>query len=264
MPLGGRLLLETANVDLPVPLERQGATVPAGQYVKLRIQDSGTGIEAEILPRIFEPFFTTKEKGKGTGLGLSTVYGIVKQSNGFIFVESEKGMGTTFDIYLSRLDSHSRLATTSREPLGDESQERRRLEGTETILLVEDEAAVRELASLTLQMKGYHLLVAEDGEQGLRLWQQHRDEIDLIVTDVVMPHLSGRELVKRTLPEKPELRVLFLSGYTDEAVGHPAIPDSNLSFMSKPFTPSSLAAKVRDVLDQRRRSPLPPTTDPTG
>jgi CheY-like chemotaxis protein len=201
----------------------------------------------EVKARIFEPFFTTKEKGKGTGLGLSTVYGIVKQSGGYIWVYSEAGRGTTFKVYLPRVDAPAETLTRPKQ--GDS------LAGSETILLAEDDAILRPLAKALLEKLGYTVLDAADAAMALSGARAHQGPINLLVADVVMPGLSGRELARRLAEFRPETRVLYVSGYTDDAIVHHGMLEPGLHFLQKPFTPAVLARKVREVLDLPERTP---------
>jgi CheY-like chemotaxis protein len=208
----------------------------------LAVSDSGQGIPLELQKHIFEPFFTTKEQGKGTGLGLATVYGIVKQSGGYIEVDSEPGRGTTFRIYLPRADSASSAperGPSATAPTG----------GTETILLVEDEDGVRELARDILRANGYTVLEARNGAEGLLLGERHQGPLELLLTDVVMPRMSGRELAERLTPLRPDLSVLYMSGYTDDAVIRHGVLGAGTAFLQKPFTPAVLVQRVRETLD---------------
>jgi CheY-like chemotaxis protein len=243
MPQGGKLIIETANIELDEMYARQHLNVTPGLYVMLTVSDTGTGMDAKTRSRIFEPFFTTKEQGKGTGLGLATVYGIVKQSGGDIWVYSEPGQGTTFKIYLP----HVAEVTPVPEPqprLSDLSS------GEEIVLLVEDEEAVRNLAYRSLELGGHMVLVASQGAEALSLCEQQRGPIHLLVTDVVMPGgMNGQELAERLRARHPGLRVLFISGYTDEAIVHHGVLEPGLFLLQKPFTPNSLLRKVREVLD---------------
>jgi PAS domain S-box-containing protein len=244
MPEGGRLTIETANVDLDESFSHSSVMLSPGPYVMLAVTDNGCGMDAETQAHIFEPFFTTKEKGKGTGLGLATVYGIVKQSGGYVWVYSEPGRGTSFKVYLPRVWDEQ--ATPGRD---------RRIEGhalpqgTETILLVEDERGVRELAREYLEMTGYTVIEAENGHTALELAGLHSGPIHLLMTDVVMPGISGRELSERVKSIRPGIRVLFMSGYTDQAVVHHGILETDAVLLQKPFTVAALAAKLRDILN---------------
>jgi CheY-like chemotaxis protein len=205
------------------------------------VSDNGMGMDAETQKRVFEPFFTTKEVGKGTGLGLSTAYGIVKQSGGSIWVYSEVGLGTTFKIYLPR---HVAEAEACGETPGPPLLSR----GTETILLVEDEEMVRTLARAVLQESGYKVLEAERAAEALRICEEHKEPIHLLLTDVVMPQVSGRELAESLSASRPDTRVLFMSGYTDDTIVRHGVPGPGTSFLEKPFTPETLVRKVQDVL----------------
>jgi two-component system, cell cycle sensor histidine kinase and response regulator CckA len=242
MPRGGKLITETRNVELDTSFAGQFSyQVRPGPYVMLAVSDTGQGIPREVQGRIFEPFFTTKELGKGTGLGLSTVYGIVKQSGGYIWVYSEEGRGTTFKIYLPRVDA------TSESPVRPPAREVGHRSAT--ILLVEDEAAVRSVAHRLLERLGYTVLEAENGEDALRVARERGGEIDLLLTDVVMPVMGGRELTERLADCCPRLRVLYTSGYTDEAVVRHGIVDGSAAFLQKPYQMTELAEKVAEVLD---------------
>ena len=242
MPQGGNLTIETANVELREEYTSKHVGVRPGNYAMLAISDTGVGMNEETQARIFDPFFTTKEKDKGTGLGLSTVYGIVKQSGGNIWVYSEPGHGTTFKIYLPQIESPA--AQTEIETKEEDAPR-----GSETILLVEDEDVVRGLARQILEQAGYHVLEARGGEEAVHLSTEHSGAIDLLLTDVVMPKASGKEIANLITSIRPDLRVLFMSGYTDEAIVHHGVLDSGVEFIQKPFTPASLARKVREVLE---------------
>jgi len=223
---------------------RRHIAVKPGSYVMLSISDTGVGMTKEVQERVFEPFFTTKEMGKGTGLGLSTVYGIVKQSGGNIWVYSEVGKGSTFKIYLPRVEEALEEAVRE-EVIGEIPR------GGETILVVEDEEAVRKLAVRLLKRQGYKVLEAPDGGQAFILCEKYQDPIHLILSDVIMPGMSGRELVERLQRIHPEMRVLYMSGYTDNVIIHHGILEQGLAFIQKPFTLETLARKVREVLDKR-------------
>jgi len=235
----------------------------------LEVSDTGVGIDSETQKHLFEPFFTTKDQGKGTGLGLSTVYGIVRQSGGHIRLDSEPGKGATFHVYLPRVEqSRPALArgvsgqgegtVVGRDEARERTEARRR---RETVLLVEDAKRVRQVVREILEMNGYEVLEARHGAEALRLSAQHQGLIQLMVTDVVMPEMSGRELAQRLMPLRPDMRVLYMSGYTDDAIVRHGVLDSGIAFIAKPFTPDGLAAKVRDVLDSPPRSPLPVAAD---
>ncbi len=240
MPTGGRILIQTSEEELDA-VRREHSLIQPGSYILLSVSDTGTGMDKETQSRIFEPFFTTKEKGKGTGLGLSTVYGIVKQSGGYIFAHSELGSGSTFRIYLPKVadpPGQTGLAKHTQAPSG----------GSETVLLVEDEDSVRELVRETLQSKGYTVMEACDGINGMKVAETHDGKIDILITDVVMPGMSGRELAQRVSASRPTIKVLYLSGYTEDAIIHEGVLDPGTAFLQKPFTLQALARKVRDVL----------------
>ena len=245
MPTGGRLTLSTANVELVTSQNGRFESTPPGCYVSLAVSDTGSGMDVATLDHIFEPFFTTKEVGKGTGLGLPMVYGIVKQNHGYIEVESQPGQGTTFKIYLPRLDE-------ALEAPGARITPAARLEGSETILVVEDEEALRTLLCRFFRLYGYNVLEAQHGGEALLLCEQHQGPIDLMVTDVVMPQMSGKELADRLAPLHPEMTVFFMSGYTDSDLTPYGAPEPSQHFMSKPFRPMDLVKKVRDILDVSR------------
>ena len=243
MPSGGKLAIETGNVDVDETFAQTHYPIVPGRYVMLVVCDTGVGMEAEVRSRIFEPFFTTKPTGKGTGLGLSTVYGIVKQSGGYIWAYSEPDLGTTFKVYLPRVEEAVPTREGKTASLGTNL-------GAETILLVEDERSVRTLARRILEGRGYTVLEAGDGGEAMQLSARHEGSIDLLLTDVVMPELSGPELAERLAPLRPETRVLFTSGYTDHALLRASVWESGANFLQKPFTPEALVQKVRGVLDR--------------
>ncbi len=243
MPEGGKLILETENVDLKEPMAGKHFTMPAGRYVKLSISDTGIGMDEETKDRLFEPFFTTKERGQGTGLGLSTVYGIIKQSGGYIWVYSEEGKGTTFKIYLPR------ETAAVEEPKPSRKKEKHEFRGTETILLVEDDNEVRNVAERILVEFGYKVIVAENGQKALDLASETKEHIDLLVTDVIMPGLSGNIVAEHLVVDYPDLKVLYISGYTDDAIMHHGVLEKGTNFIQKPFTILSLTEKIRKVLD---------------
>ena len=242
MPRGGKLTIETANAELDQSYALEHRAVAPGPYVMLAVSDTGVGMDAATQARIFEPFFTTKEKGKGTGLGLATVYGIVKQSGGNIWLYSEPGRGTTFKIYLPRVDQ-------APEQLAAAPAVRETPRGTETVLLVEDDDAVRTLTRKMLAAHGYTVLAAGGGAEALELAAGHTGPIHLLVTDVVLPGMSGRDLAARFRSGRPGVKVLYTSGYTDEAIVHHGILDAGIAFLQKPFTSTTLAHKVRETLD---------------
>ena len=243
MPQGGKLTLETRNVILDEDYAQQHLSLESGSYVALAITDTGCGMDAETLSRIFEPFFTTKEQGRGTGLGLATVYGIIRQSGGSIWVYSEPGRGTTFKIYLPRIEG----------PVAESEETRGEPEspgGTEILLVVEDDELVRKLTCEALRHYGYQVLEAANGGEALLACEKLQGPVSLMITDVVMPQMSGRELADRLHQLHPEMGVLYMSGYTDDAVIRHGLSDTAMFFLQKPFTPSALAIKVREVLDR--------------
>jgi len=242
MPHGGKLTLETSNVELDEKYAGEHQPIAPGSYVMLAVSDTGLGMSAEVQARVFEPFFTTKEVGKGTGLGLSMVYGIVKQSGGYIWVYSEPGQGTTFKIYLPRVNQPAEAPGADKRP-GNVQR------GTETILLVEDDPQLRQLSSSVLSHCGYKVLAAASPEEGLEICKSNHRDIRLLVTDVVMPRMNGRQLAEEIVRISPKTRVLYISGYTNNAIVHYGVLDPGLWFLPKPYTLSSLVAKVREVLD---------------
>jgi PAS domain S-box-containing protein len=242
MPHGGRLTLQTENVNLDEARAAGHYPIRPGQYVLLTVSDTGSGMDAETQKHIFEPFFTTKEQGKGTGLGLATVHGIVHQSGGYIYVYSELGNGSCFKIYLPRVDQVAEPAE-SRQAIEHHAR------GTETILVVEDEAMVRDLTLEVLKESGYTVISAERPDDALRICAQNQGPIDLLLTDVVMPGMSGLELAERLKPERPTMKVLYVSGYTADAVARRGMSDPKTAFLQKPFAPGALVRKVREVLE---------------
>ena len=244
MPQGGQLTVETANMDLEEDYFRKhGIEEQPGSYVMLSVSDTGIGMDKETQARIFEPFFTTKGLGKGTGLGLSTVYGIVKQSKGNIWVYSEPDKGSTFKIYLPRVEEPARIMEKAEKKGAS-------LQGSETILVVEDDDMVRNLALKALKYYGYTVLCARDDQEALHMCREHKGPVQLMLTDVVMPGMGGRELAKSLKKLRPEMKVLFMSGYTDNAISHSGILAPHVNFIEKPFLPETLAGKVRKVLDK--------------
>jgi|HubBroStandDraft_6_1064221.scaffolds.fasta_scaffold27990_2 two-component system cell cycle sensor histidine kinase/response regulator CckA len=239
MPKGGKITLETRNESLGDG-PKENLYIQSGRYVLLSITDTGFGMDKETQSRIFEPFFTTKEKGKGTGLGLSTVYGIVKQSGGYIFAKSELGCGASFRIYLPQVED-------ALEPLIP-VRHSQAVGGSETVLLVEDESSVRQLVRETLETRGYKVLEAENGETALQAAASHNGPIDILITDVVMPGISGQELSQKLCSLDPALKVLYLSGYTEDSIIHEGTLEAGTAFLQKPFTLQTLSRKVREVL----------------
>jgi two-component system cell cycle sensor histidine kinase/response regulator CckA len=243
MPDGGRLTIETANVELDAEYVATHGEGTPGPHVLLAVSDTGMGMSPEVRARLFEPFFTTKEAGAGTGLGLATVFGVVKQSGGSIYVYSEEGAGTTFKIYLPAAQAES-------VPAPAPAAEPAVASGSESIMVVEDDESVRELVRLILEGNGYRVHAVGDPADAARIYSEVPSGIDLLLTDVVMPQLSGRELAERLAEDNPGLRVLFMSGYSDEAVYRHGVLSPDAAFIEKPFTERTLTRKVREVLDQ--------------
>ncbi len=241
MPRGGKLTMETANVELDEDYARLHPGATAGPHVMLAVSDDGTGMDATTLQRVFEPFFTTKGVGKGTGLGLATVFGIATQSGGSISVYSEVGQGTTFKVYLPRTDQA--LQPRAPEPLG--ALETR---GTETVLLAEDEPQLRALLASILERSGYRVLVAASPDEALRASERHAGPVDLLLTDVVMPGMNGRQLAERLRPARPAMKVLYMSGYTTNVIIHHGVLDEGVAFLQKPITPEIVLRRVREAL----------------
>ncbi len=242
MPQGGTLTIETGNVEIDEAQARVRSPMLAGPYVRLAVADTGCGMDAATQARIFEPFFTTKETGKGTGLGLSTVYGIIKQSGGYIWVDSTPSQGTTFQIYLPQVDTPLEAVATREVSIPQRCD-------SATILLVEDEEMVRVVARDTLHAQGYTVLEAMNGGAALLISERHQGAIDLLLTDVVMPYMSGSELAQRLTAQRPEMRVLYMSGYTDETLAPHGVLEPGIVFLAKPFTPDGLLRKVSETLE---------------
>jgi two-component system, cell cycle sensor histidine kinase and response regulator CckA len=242
MPNGGVLTIETANILLNESYADLQLDVPSGAYVRLSVSDTGTGIPPEIQPHLFEPFFTTKPAGQGTGLGLATVYGIVKQSQGHIWFDTAPDKGTTFTVYLPVAENPPSPSSAARRPATTD------LAGTETVLIVEDDSRLQALDVRILRRYGYNVLVASDGIEAQRVCKEHRGAINLVLMDVVMPGPSGRLTADWILQQRPETKIIYMSGYTDDAIAHHGVLDAGMNFLQKPFTPEILARKVRDAL----------------
>jgi two-component system, cell cycle sensor histidine kinase and response regulator CckA len=242
----GNLTIETDHVCFDAEYCAEHAGFVPGDFIMLPVSDDGQGMDRDTLDKIFQPFFTTKEKGKGTGLGLSTVYGIVKQSNGNIWVYSEPGHGTTFKIYLP-------VAGMTVSEIGNPKKgETKDLFGSETVLVVEDDESLRKLAIKALEKYGYTVLTAADGREALRTCQEYKDPIHIMVTDVIMPGISGKDLANRLTDMMPDMKVLYMSGYTDNVIVHHGVLEKGIAFLQKPFTPEGLARKVREVIEKRK------------
>jgi CheY-like chemotaxis protein len=253
MPTGGRLLLKTAQADVDASQAIEVAGLAPGPYVTLTVSDTGGGMEPNVLAHAFEPFFTTKEKGRGTGLGLATVYGIVKQSGGYVTVQSAPGAGATFCIYLPRVAAVAEPPVETRRPSKAER-------GSETVLVVEDEAALRTLARQILEANGYSVLEAASGLEALVTARGYSGPIHLLLTDVVMPGMSGPDLAERLKSERQELAVLFMSGYTDDALGHHGALTPGTLLIQKPFTEERLTRQLREALASVDRHALAGST----
>jgi len=245
MPNGGRLTIETRNVVLDAEYLAGDARIEPGEYVEVAVSDTGHGMDRETLSRLFEPFFTTKEHGRGTGLGLAICYGIIRQAGGAISVYSEPGRGSTFKVYLRRVDAIAEAPAVAEATTGAPH-------GRETILLVEDEAPIRELAARALREHGYTVIVAADGAEAVRIGRERLDEIDAVVTDVVLPFVGGRELVAQLRQDRPTLPVLYMSGYSPSTVPGGQFVERDSAFLLKPFTPRTLGERVREIVDARK------------
>jgi two-component system cell cycle sensor histidine kinase/response regulator CckA len=244
MPRGGTLSIETRNLESSSNAGGEHPRANAGPHVLLRVTDTGTGMDSAVQARIFEPFFTTKQHGKGTGLGLSTIHGIVQQSGGCVRVTSALGLGTTFYVYLPRaVGTESSMLPSAQSAAGES------VHGHETVLLVEDDEQVRSLAQSVLERSGFRVIAACGGEEALTAQRSFSEPIQLLLTDVVMPRMSGRQLAEKLCVERPRMKVLFMSGYTDDKVMQHGVFDSGIQFLHKPLTPDGLARKVREVLD---------------
>jgi two-component system cell cycle sensor histidine kinase/response regulator CckA len=249
MPGGGELTIRTANISERESAELGHAIMDPSEYVLCEVSDTGTGIPADVIDKIFEPFFSTKEVGKGTGLGLSTVYGIVKQTGGYIFADSEPGSGTVFRIYLPRCEEQSETREASADkPTKKEAA--RDLTGSATVLLVEDEDAVRSFAARALSTRGYRVLEAASGVQALDVMTEHGADVDLVVSDVVMPEMDGPTLLKHLRKTNPQIKIIFVSGYAEDAFRNNLSEDETFTFLPKPFSLKKLAAAVKEVLEQ--------------
>jgi CheY-like chemotaxis protein len=244
MPEGGKLIIATANVEVAADDGRCRSGLKPGAYVSLTVADTGSGIDPKIMANIFEPFFTTKERGKGTGLGLATVYGIVQQSGGFVSVETELGSGSTFQVLLPRIEQG--ITPPAMEPTTITHRP-----CTETVLVVEDEPPLLTMVRGILESCGYRVLEAGHGGEALAICERHEGPIDLVLTDVVMPQMGGPELALRLASRWPQVRILYMSGYTDDAFPDAALPETKRTFITKPFTPKALTSKVREALDAK-------------
>ena len=243
MAEGGRLTIETANVELDAAYAQEHLGASPGAYTMLAVSDTGTGMDATVRAHLFEPFFTTKEVGKGTGLGLATVEGIVTRSGGSVNVHSEVGRGTSFTVYFPTTDA-AEMVATPRRPVA-----RSRARQSEKVLLVEDSEGLRELARRLLQRQGYEVLIASNAQEALRLFDQN-PSIDVLLTDVVMPGASGPELTRRLVAQRPGLKVIYMSGHTEEAVNQHGVIKRGIAFLHKPFNSEVLARKIRETLDR--------------
>jgi two-component system cell cycle sensor histidine kinase/response regulator CckA len=251
MPGGGKLAIRTANVSEPLSRELGLSHIPPGEYVMIEVRDTGTGMSDEVKQKIFEPFFSTKEIGRGTGLGLSTVYGIIKQTGGYIFAESEEGEGTVMRVYLPRYAEDAAEAEIEPEPAKAERkpEKPKDLTGRGTVLLVEDEDAVRSFAARALGTRGYHVLEASTGAEALEVFEGHDGEDDLVVSDVAMPEMDGPTLMKELRRDHPDLKIIFMSGYAEDAFRRNLTENEHFMFLQKPFDLKQLAAAVKSALE---------------
>jgi two-component system cell cycle sensor histidine kinase/response regulator CckA len=245
MMSGGTLTIETEMVELDESYVSSHLAIVPGLHVMLAVSDTGIGMTPDVQARLFEPFFTTKEAGKGTGLGLATIYGIIRQQGGSIWVYSEAGRGTTFKVYWPVAEARAIVKSETKPHVS--------VAGTETILVVEDNASLRELTRKILQRQGYTVLLSGNGEEAMRICDEHDGTIALALTDVVMPGVSGRELANHLQHRRPDMRILYMSGYTDDAILHLGVLNAGVPLLEKPFTPGALVAKIRDVLDSALR-----------
>ncbi len=246
MPMGGKLTIETANIDFGGEDVSSHPGVQPGSYVMAAVSDNGCGMDEETLSHIFEPFFTTKKEEEGTGLGLATVHGIVKQSGGHVYAYSEPGKGTTIKVYIPTTDEVTESEKEEKEPAVSPK-------GTETILLAEDEELVRDFVKRVLENNGYRVLAATDGEDALRVLKGHQGTVQLLMTDVVMPKMSGPELAVHAEDMRPDIKVIYLSGYAENAIARHGVLEPGTVFLQKPVTVKALSRKVREVLDSARR-----------
>jgi two-component system, cell cycle sensor histidine kinase and response regulator CckA len=263
MPQGGKFTVETSNVELDESEARNHEGAPPGKYVMLTVSDTGDGMDSETQAHMFEPFFTTKAPGKGTGLGLATVYGVVKQSDGWIWVDSAPGRGTTFKIHLPRVEESTAeefaaeecdaelFQSAARPPCQTTQDLAAAPKGTETGLVVEDQDGIRDIVGESLRRNGYKVIIAEDGDEALQIANSFADPIHLLVTDLVMPNIGGRELASRLTHLRPQMKVLFMSGYPEHAALNNDVVDLPADVLQKPFSLAALARNVRSALDQR-------------
>jgi two-component system, cell cycle sensor histidine kinase and response regulator CckA len=256
MPNGGRIVISTGNEDIDDEFAALYDSIEAGPHVMMSVSDNGHGMDAETLKQVFEPFFTTKGRGKGTGLGLATVYGIVKQHKGSIWAESTPDVGTTFKVFLPRVDEVEEVLETDEPEVHEVSGGH-----NETVLVVEDEEVVRSFVCDVLNDSGYDVLEAESGVEAIKLVEDENTSIDLLITDVIMPKMNGRELSQRLATSRPDLKVLFMSGYTDNVIGDHGVLGEGMNFIQKPFTMQTFTQKVRSVIDGSQKGLEPTMND---